>query len=109
MNTASNLKQRVTIKRRTLSADGFGSNTETLTDVGTFWCQIIETSGEILTKSNKMVKETKIDVVMRKETADLIMPSDLLYIENDARIFRINSNFQTIENFWVKIQATNTI
>lgn len=108
MNTASNLKQRLSVKRRTLVPDGYGGNTETLTDVGTFWCQIIETSGEILTKANKLVKETKIDVIMRKETADLLMPSDLLYFENDARIFRMNSNFQTIENFWVKIQATNT-
>lgn len=109
MNNASNLKQRITVKRRTLVPDGFGGNSETLATIGTYWCQIIETSGDVITKSNKPVKETKIDIIIRKETADYVMPSDLIYIENDTRIFKLDGSYQTIENFWVKMKATNTI
>jgi len=109
MNNASNLKQRISVKRRTLVPDGYGSNSETLADVGTFWCQIIETSGDAIVKSNKPLKETKIDIIIRKPTADLILPSDLIYIENDSRVFKFDGSYQTLENFWVKMRATNTL
>jgi hypothetical protein len=48
----------------------------------------------------------KIDIAIRRPTADLIQNQDILQVEGNASTYRINSGYQTIENFWVKITAT---
>jgi hypothetical protein len=44
--------------------------------------------------------------MIRRPTADLIQNQDILQVEGNASTYRINSGYQTIENFWVKITAT---
>jgi head-tail adaptor len=104
--TASELKQRIIVSRLTKTADGYGGWTSTTAVIGTYWCQILETSGDISAKNGIRSLETKIDIAIRRPTADLIQNQDILQVEGNASTYRINSGYQTIENFWVKITAT---
>lgn len=105
-NTASNLKQRIIVKRLTKTADGYGGWTSTKSTIGTYWCQVIEKSGDIDAKDGKRILTTRIDIVIRKETADLIQINDVIQVEGNSAEYRLNGLFQTIENFWVKMEAT---
>jgi hypothetical protein len=66
----------------------------------------LETSGDISAKNGIRSLETKIEIMIRRPTADLIQNQDILQVEGNAFTYRINSGYQTIENFWVKITAT---
>jgi head-tail adaptor len=105
-NDASILKQRVIVKRLTKTADGYGGWTSTKSTVGTYWCSVRETSGEIDAKNGIRLHEVKIDLVMRKPTSDLIQTEDILQVEGASAEYRLNSLFQTFENFWVKATLT---
>ena len=106
-NTASILKQRIIIKRLSSTSDGFGGTTpNVLFDIDTVWCRVQETKGPIDEKMGIRLKSIEIEITIRKETADLIMNQDILQVEGSAALYRINSGFQTFENFWVKMTAT---
>jgi head-tail adaptor len=106
-NTASILKQRIIIKRLEKTADGFGGYTPSVMfDIDTVWCKVQETKGAIDEKMGIRLKSTEIEIIIRKETADLIMNQDILQVEGFPGLYRINSGFQTFENFWTKMTAT---
>jgi len=106
-NTASILKQRIIVKRLVKTSDGYGGTlSSSQTTIGTFWCRVQELSGDIANNDGIRLKNTSIEIIIRKETADLIQNEDVLEVEGNAIQYRINSNFQTIENFWVKMTAT---
>lgn len=104
--TSGDLKQRIIVSRLTKTADGYGGWTSTTAVIGTYWCRVLETSGDISAKNGIRSLETKIEIIIRKPTADLIQNQDILQVEGNASTYRINSGYQTIENFWVKITAT---
>jgi head-tail adaptor len=104
--TSGDLKQRIIVSRLTKTADGYGGWTSTTAVIGTYWCRVLETSGDISAKNGIRSLETKIEIMIRKPTADIIQNQDILQVEGDASTYRINSGYQTIENFWVKITAT---
>lgn len=106
-NNASILKQRILIKRMSKTSDGFGGTTPgAYTTIDTVWCRVQETKGPIDEKMGIRLKSTEIEITIRKETADLIANEDVLQVEGFSALYRINSGFQTFENFWVKMTAT---
>jgi len=106
-NTSSILKQRIIIKRMAKTSDGYGGYTPGgYVTIDTVWCRVQETKGPIDEKMGIRLKSTEIEITIRKETADLITNEDVLQVEGFATLYRINSNFQTFENFWVKMTAT---
>lgn len=105
-NTASDLKQRIIVKRLNKTADGFGGWTSTKSTVGTYWCRVIEKSGDVDSKDGKRILITSIDILLRKETADLIFTNDVIQVEGNSEEYRINGLYQSVENFWVKMEAT---
>jgi len=106
-NTASILKQRILIKRMSKTSDGYGGTTNGgYVTIDTVWCRVQETKGDIDEKMGIRLLSTEIEITIRKETADLIGNEDVLQVEGFPALYRINSNFQTFENFWVKMTAT---
>lgn len=106
-NNASLLKQRILIKRMSKTSDGFGGTTPGgYVTIDTVWCKVQETKGAIDEKMGIRLKSTEIEITIRKETADLIANEDVLQVEGFTANYRINSGFQTLENFWVKMTAT---
>lgn len=104
---ASILKQRIIVKRLVKTSDGYGGTLSTSqTTIGTYWCRVQETSGEIRNKDGIRLHDVSIEIIIRKETADFIQSEDLIQVEGNNTQYRINSSFQTIENFWVKMTAT---
>lgn len=103
---ASILKQRIIVKRLTKTADGYGGWTSTKATVGTYWCQAKEVSGDISAKNGIRLKETEVELTLRKETAFLIQFEDVLQIEGSNVEYRLNSAFQLVENFWSKAKIT---
>lgn len=106
-NNASLLKQRILIKRMAKTADGYGGTTPGgYVTIDTVWCRVQETKGGIDERMGIRLKSTEIEITIRKETADLIANEDVLQVEGYPALYRLNSGFQTIENFWVKMTAT---
>lgn len=106
-NTASILKQRILIKRMAKSDDGYGGTTPGgYVTIDTVWCRVQEKKGDIDERMGIRLKSTEIEITIRKETANLIANEDVLQVEGFLALYRINSGFQTFENFWVKMTAT---
>lgn len=104
--TASDLKQRIIVKRLTKTTDSFGGFTSTKATIGTYWCKVKETSGEMESKDGRSQLRTRIELYFRKKTADNIQVNDIIQVEGDSAEYRYNGKFQTIENFWVMAIAT---
>lgn len=106
-NNASILKLRILIKRMQKTSDGYGGTTPGgYVTIDTVWGRVQETKGPIDEKMGIRQKSTEIEITIRKETADLIANEDVLQVEGFTANYRINSGFQTFENFWVKMTAT---
>jgi len=106
-NDASILKQRVIVKRLVKTSDGYGGTSVTSkTTIGTYWCRVQETSGKIDAKNGIRLHEVQIELIMRKPTSDLIQTEDILQVEGASAEYRLNTLFQTFENFWVKATLT---
>lgn len=103
---ASILKQRITVKRLTKTADGYGGWTSTKSTIGTYWCQAKEVGGDITAKNGIRLKETQVELTLRKQTAYLIQFEDIIQIEGSNVEYRLNSAFQLVENFWCKATLT---
>lgn len=104
--TASDLKQRIIVKRLTKTTDSYGGFTSTKSTIGTYWCMVKETSGEVEEKDMRTQLRTRIEIYLRKKTADNIQINDIIQVEGDSAEYRYNGKFQTIENFWVMAVAT---
>lgn len=104
---ASILKERIIVKRLVKTSDGYGGTlSSSQTTIGTFWCKVQETSGDIKNKDGIRLHDVSIEITIRKKTAELIQNEDVIEVEGSGVQYRINSSFQTIENFWVKMTAT---
>lgn len=104
--TASDLKQRIIVKRLTKTTDSYGGFTSIKSTIGTYWCMVKETSGDVEEKDMRTQLRTRIEIYLRKKTADNILINDIIQVEGDSAEYRYNGKFQTIENFWVMAVAT---
>jgi len=104
--TASDLKQRIIVKRLTKTSDSYGGFTSTKSTIGTYWCMVKEISGDVEEKDMRTQLKTRIEIYLRKKTADNILINDIIQVEGDSAEYRYNGKFQTIENFWVMAIAT---
>jgi len=103
---AGQLDQRVLIKRQTKSADGFGGFTDTVATQTTIWAKVDFVDGEIISKNGKKDRNSKIEMIVRKKTADNINITDLLQIENTSGFFQINKKFDSVFKYFTTIEAT---
>ena len=105
---AGKLNSKITIKRLTKTADGFGGFNSTLSDVATVWCHLTEIKGEINDKFGKREQDVQVEITMRKNTADLINIGDIFTLENQTQKFRINNKFEFDLDFYTKLLATKS-
>lgn len=105
---AGKLDSKITIKRLTKTADGFGGFNSILSDVATVWCNLTEIKGEINDKFGKREQDVQVEITMRKNTADLIQLGDIFTLENQTQKFRINNKFEFDLDFYTKLLATKS-
>ena len=105
---AGKLNSKITIKRLTKTADGFGGYNSTLSDVATVWCDLKQIKGEIVDKFGKREQDIEVEITMRKKTADLIQLGDIFTLENDSQKYRINDKFEFDLDFYTKLLATKS-
>jgi hypothetical protein len=102
------LNSKITIKRLVKTDDGFGGFNSTLSDVASVWCDLKQISGEISDNFGKREHETKIEILMRKKTADLIIIGDIFIVGNGSQNYRINEKFDSELYFLTKLTATKS-
>jgi head-tail adaptor len=100
------LNDRITVKRLTRVADGFGGYNSTLADVTTAWCDFKQKAGEIEMVDGKRQRSIEVELIMRKKTADSISVGDIFVQENQTDKFRINEMFESELKYFVKVKAT---
>ena len=105
---AGKLNSKITIKRLVKSPDGFGGFTSTLSTVASVWCDLKQISGGISDNFGKREHETKIEILMRKKTADLIIIGDIFIVGNGSQNYRINEKFDSELDFLTKLTATKS-
>jgi len=103
---SGNLNKRVLIKRQTKSADGFGGFTATVATQSTIWANVKYIDGEITNRNGKKDRNLKIQMIVRKKTADTLNTTDLLQIENTSGYFQINKMFNSNYKYYTTIEAT---
>ena len=108
MIDAGKLNSRINIKRLVKVSDGFGGFTSTLSDISTVWCNLKEVSGEINEKFGKREQDVQIEIIMRKNTSDLIQLGDIFTVEGQTQKYRINEKFEVNLDFYVKLKATKS-
>ena len=102
------LNSKITIKRLVKTDDGFGGFNSTLSDVASVWCDLKQISGEINDSFGKRLHETRVEILMRKKTADLIVIGDIFIFGNGLQNYRINEKFDSELNFLTKLTATKS-
>lgn len=95
MMNASDLRYKVTVKRNTNSADGYGGFTSTQSTIGTFWADRKYLDGNMIYRDGKRILQTGIELTLRKNTATTnIQRGDVLYLTNDTAKYRINQFYE---------------
>ena len=79
-----------------------------MSDVASVWCDLKQISGEISDNFGKREHETKIEILMRKKTADLIIIGDIFIVGNGSQNYRINEKFDSELDFLTKLTATKS-
>ena len=103
---SGDLNKRVLIKRQTKSADGFGGFTATVATQSTIWANVKYIDGEITNRNGNKDRNLKIQMIVRKKTADTLNTTDLLQIENTSGYFQINKMFNSNYKYYTTIEAT---
>jgi len=105
---AGKLDSKITIKRLTKVADGFGGYNSTLGTIATVWCHLTQIKGEIKDKFGKRGQDIDVEITMRKNTADLIQLGDVFTLEGATQTYRINDKFEFDLDFFTKLLATKS-
>jgi|TARA_Y100000052_G_scaffold25559_1_gene29228 transcription elongation factor GreA-like protein len=105
---AGKLDSKITIKRFSKIADGFGGFNSTLSTIATVWCNLTQLKGEIKDKFGKRQQDIDIELTMRKKTADLIQLGDVFTLEGETQKYRINDKFEFDLDFYTKLLATKS-
>ena len=105
---AGKLDSKITIKRLVKSTDGFGGYNSTLSEVATVWCNLKQISGDISDKLGKRTQDVQVEIMMRKNTADLIQLGDIFTLEGGTKNYRINEKYEFDLDFYTKLLATKS-
>tara|TARA_R110000787_G_scaffold132710_1_gene244962 strand:+ start:743 stop:1069 length:327 start_codon:yes stop_codon:yes gene_type:complete len=100
------LNTRVLVKRLTKTADTYGGFTSTQATASTVWASKSDFKGDFKTENGKRSRYDEIELIFRKKTADTILNTDLLKLENEAGTYRINSIVDTTQKYYTTIKAT---
>lgn len=103
---AGKLNTRVTIKRLTQTADGYGGTSSTITDYTTIWAAKKELGGDVKNENGQRTIYNDIELMVRKKTADNINHDDVLQVESDSNTYRITSIYDSKQDFMTTIKAT---
>jgi head-tail adaptor len=103
---AGKLDKRVLIKRQTKTSDGFGGYTSNNATQSTIWANVSFTKGDITNKNGRKKRSLQIELLIRKKTADNILTTDLLQIENIAGLYQINDMYDANYKYYTKLIAT---
>jgi len=103
---AGKLDKRVLIKRQTKTSDGFGGYTSSNATENTIWANVSFTKGDITNKNGRKKRSLQIELLIRKKTADNILTTDLLQIENIAGLYQINDMYDADYKYYTKLIAT---
>lgn len=105
---AGKLDSKIIIKRLIKSPDEFGGFTSTLSEVATVWCNLKQINGDISDKLGKRTQDIQVEIIMRKNTADLIQLGDIFTLEGGTNNYRINQKFEFELDFYTKLLATKS-
>ena len=95
MIAAGELRYRITVKRNTNTADGYGGFTASQSTVGIFRGNRKYLDGKMIFRDGKRILQTGIEIKMRKNTASTnVQRGDVLFLTNDSTQYRINSIFE---------------
>ena len=105
---AGKLDSKIIIKRLIKSSDQFGGFTSTLSEVATVWCNLKQINGDITDKLGKRTQDVQVEIIMRKNTADLIQLGDIFTLEGGTKNYRINEKYEFDLDFYTKLLATKS-
>jgi len=89
------LRHRVTVKRNTNSADGYGGFTSSQSTIGTYWADREYLNGKMIFRDGKRILRTGIELTMRKNTVTTnIQRGDILLLTGDSDAYRINDIYE---------------
>ncbi len=91
MINAGDFKHRITIVRRTKTADGDGFNTETETEVAKAWAKINTTKGYTIISQGSDFEDALTRFLIRKPTAELSRKDIVLFRGKEWRIRYLNN------------------
>ena len=73
MIKAGDLRYRLTVKRNTNSADGYGGFTSSQSTIGTFWCDREFLNGRMIFRDGKRILQTGIEPTQAPLTRGLFI------------------------------------
>lgn len=73
-----NMDQRITIKRKVLTTDSFGGQTETLTDVLSAWADVDANSGREAQRFERLDAEASYLFTIRKQAGKDVRDADII-------------------------------
>jgi head-tail adaptor len=103
---AGKLDKRVLIKRQSKTSDGFGGFTSTNSTQNTIWANVSFIKGDVTSKNGRKKRSLQIELLIRKKTADDILTTDLLQIENISGLYQINDMYDANYKYYTKLIAT---
>lgn len=100
---------RFSVKRPAKVADGFGGFTETESNPVNFWGHFTEQKGIVSGQNGILIHKKTTELVVRKNTADLILTSDFIEFENDSsRTFRIGGKYESTQDYYTTFELIET-
>jgi len=105
---AGKLNSKIIIKRLIKTPDEFGGFKSTLSNVATVWCDLKQLSGDVSDRFGKRTQDVQVEIMMRKNTADLIQLGDIFTLEGGTNNYRINEKFEFDLDFYTKLLATKS-
>lgn len=103
---AGRLNTRVKLIRQVKISDGYGGFYSDQTTVKIFWANKEETDGAIDQRDGQRRHYTQAHFIIRKETFKDFKLDDLLEVEGDETKYRFNNQFESVEDFFIKVIAT---
>ena len=102
------LKNRIQVKKRSKTPDGYGGYTANVITDLTIWGDVKYTSGEFKMENGARSKYNGVEVIVRKKAFDEIDDIDFQFsIDGVKTSYRVNDVYEMIKNEYVKIIATD--
>ena len=72
----------------------------------TIWANVSFIKGDVTSKNGRKKRSLQIELLIRKKTADDILTTDLLQIENISGLYQINDMYDANYKYYTKLIAT---